>query len=198
MTSSVPLINAVAQNTVDFNNQTPSNAGGLFRYKIKNIGAPTGGSYSLLPSDLNSVLIFSGDVTLYADLNSFGGSGPPVGSEVFFYSSGVTSVGQIQVVAQNCILTAENGPFLQSLSDTGRLIYMGLDNIGSKTWVFASKNYNFQVIDFTNCCVEEAQYAWQIALPGASYDSSFKAYVDASFSYPYNGEVYFTIIYLTM
>ena len=187
MPSSVPLINAVAQNTVDFNNQTPTNAGGLSRYKIKNIGAPAGGYYFVLPSDLNSVLIFSGDVTLYVDSNSFVGIGdPPAGSEVFFYSSGVTSIGQIKVVAQGLILTAENGPFLQTSSDVGSLIYMGLNNSGTGVWAFASKNYNFESVYFINCCDAGEQF-WQIAEPDAGYNSNLRAYVTASLSYPYNG-----------
>lgn len=182
MSSSVPLINAVAQNTVDFNNQTPSNAGGLFRYKIKSIGYPSEGVYYLQPEDLNSVLIFSGNVTLYLDSNSFSASGlPPVGSEVFFYSINGAPPNRVYVETSGFNLYYYVGPYLQSSNDNGKIIYTG-----ENAWTFASLNYNFQPISSIDCCSAN-NTLYQIALPGATYNTSFKAYFEDSLQYPYNG-----------
>lgn len=193
MPSSVPLINAIAQNSVDFNNQTPINAGGLFRYKIKNIGYPSGGAYILTPEDLNSVLIFSGDVTLILSSTYFVASGfPPAGSEILFYSTGgAGSEGRVFVSAQsNFVLSSYVGPYLQSSNDTGKIIYTGLNGAGQGNWTFASPNYNFTLIDLSDCCAGSAvNNLYQISTPTSTYNTSYRSYFENNFVYPYNGVI---------
>ena len=179
MPSSVPLTNAIAQNSVDFNSQTPTNASGLFRYKINN----RVNNHVFTDADLNSVCIFSGGGSI---TNVFLGTGnfsgvPPVGAEIIFYST----TGNIKInLIDGAILAGSVGPFTPGAYSAGKIIH-----IGNNVWYFASANAAAQPYNWTNCCGESAAtQLYQISVAGG-FNPALTSYFDSNVNYPYNGHV---------
>jgi hypothetical protein len=178
MPSSVPLTNAIAQNTVDFNNQTPTNASGLFRYKINNYT----GQGTFTDVDLNSVCIFNnvGNI-VNVTLSSSGFSVvPPVGAEIIFYSL----TGNIRLnTGGSAVLNYSVGNYTTQTAGAGKIIHKG-----NHVWYFASANASPQQYSWTNCCSESAELYQIATVPG--FNSSLKSYTDSGAASPYNGTVY--------
>jgi len=178
MPSSVPLINAIAQNTVDFNNQTPTNASGLFRYKINNYSAPR----IFTDTDLNSVCIFNDVGTIvdvYLNSNYFSTT-PPVGAEIIFYST----TGNIRINTSGVgYLASSFGPFTTGANSAGKIIHRG-----GNVWYFASANATPQQYSWTNCCGNGGELYQITNTPGFNY--SLRSYFDLGIERPYNGTVF--------
>jgi len=178
MPSSVPLTNAIAQNSVDFNNQTPTNASGLFRYKINNYS----GTRTFTESDLNSVCIFNnvGNI-VNVTLSSSGFSEvPPVGAEIIFYSL----TGNIKInTGGSAVLKYSVGNYTTGTAGAGKIIHKG-----NNVWYFASANASPQLYPWTNCCSESAELYQIATAPG--FSAARKSYTDSGATYPYNGTVY--------
>lgn len=174
MPSAVPLNNAIAQNSLDFNSQNPTNKGGLFRYKINNYGAA--GTHNFTNNDLNSVCIFSRDVTVTLNSANFT-SAPPAGSEILFYSNN----GYIRVnTVVGSTLYSTIGNFTVP-GKAGKLIYTT-----ANSWFFASLNATSFSTDYTDCCVNSSQAIYQVS-NYSSFDAAYKTYADAEVSVPFNG-----------
>jgi len=171
MPSFVPLNNALAQNSVDFNNQTPTNSSGLFRYKINNRNTDT---WTFIDADLNAVCIFTGvaEVTL----TNFSTT-PPVGAEIVFYS--VSDVVRI-TASGSAVLNYSDGNTTISPALAGKIIHAS-----NNVWFFASPNaglYNHTWYD--NCCnFTNALYQTGTS----SLDLGRRAYADTSLTIPFNG-----------
>lgn len=178
MPSSVPLTNAIAQNSVDFNNQTPTNASGLFRYKINSRGS----GYAFTDADLNSVCIFSGGAAINdVSLNIANFSVvPPIGAEIIFYST----TGNIRIAASGAPLYSSVGPFTTGTAVAGKIIYKG-----NSTWYLASANANNFLYTWTNCCSNEASL-YQILVTSGSFYSGKLSYFDSGLTKLYNGTVF--------
>lgn len=174
MPSLVPLNNAIAQNAVDFNNQTPINAASLFRYKI-NLHSTN--SWTFNTGDLNSVCIFNGSI---ADvlLTTFS-STPPIGAEIIFYST--TGVVRLST-GGGVTLNYSNGTFTQAYRAAGKIIH-----IGSNEWFFASANTTPPSYSWLDCCgnISTLNYI----STQFSIDNVQRYYTDASANTPFNGTV---------
>jgi hypothetical protein len=174
MPSLVPLNNAIAQNSVDFNNQTPTNAGGLFRYKVNQYGTNT---HTFSSSDLNAVCVFSGDANILLSSSNFAQL-PPVGAEIVFYST----AGRVRLNTAGVSLYANIGNFTLGPNSIGKIIYKG-----NNEWFFASSNFTSIIYSWTNCC-EDFGELYQLRTPNnAALNSNQRAYVDSTLDKPFNG-----------
>jgi len=178
MPSLVPLNNAIAQSSVDFNNQTPANAGGLFRYKINNYS----GNRTLNSDDINAVCVCTHNTVLLLT-TSF--TNLKVNSEIIFYSSN----GYVRVqpsVGVNLYFT--DGYYTKGPSSTGgvssvsKLIYAGSNN-----WFLAGYNMSPSEYTWTNCC-SSSSTLYQLKTSSA-YDINARAYTNSDLTIPYNGIV---------
>ena len=177
MSSVVPFRNAVAQNSLDFNNKNPTNKGGLFRYKINNYGAA--GTHVFNVSDLNSICVFSGDVNVTLNPLNFS-SLPPSGVEILFYSPN----GRIRVdTASGASLYTAFGNFT-SPGKLGKLIYTS-DN----KWFFSSLSATPFSIAYTDCCGSISATVYQVrsSVDAATFSPSRKTYADSDTTIPFNG-----------
>jgi hypothetical protein len=174
MPSLVPLNNAIAQNSVDFNNQTPTNASGLFRYKVNQYGTNT---HTFSSSDLNAVCVFSGDTNVLLSSSNFAQL-PPVGAEIVFYSTS----GRVRLDTSGVSLYASIGNFTLGPNSIGKIIYKG-----NNEWFFASSNFTSVFYSWTNCC-EDFGELYQLRTPNNSaLNSNQRAYVDSTLDKPFNG-----------
>lgn len=172
MPASVPLNNAVAQNTFDFNNQRATNASGLSRYKINEYNTS---ARILNNADLNAVCVFSGNTTLTLG-NNFSPV-PPVFSEIIFYSTN----GYVRISsAVGTTVYSDTGLFIGK-GKVGKLVY-----VTSNTWFFASVTSTVNSFNFTDCCSDIGDI-YQIGQNPASLNTSAKAYTNASVNIPFNG-----------
>ena len=176
MPSSVPLTNAIAQNSVDFNSQTPTNASGLFRYKINS----RDNGYAFRNADLNSVCIFSGgaainDVYLYS---GYFPVDPPIGAEIIFYST----TGVIRIYIFGLTLYSSVGPFTPGAYSAGKIIYRG-----NNVWYFAGANAGVFEYTWTDCCGNGASLS-QVSVAGG-FNPNRLSFFDQNLSYRYNGFV---------
>lgn len=182
MPAAVPLNNAIAQNSLDFNNQNPTNKGGLFRYKINNYGALGLGAISqhaFTNADLNAVCLFTGDVNITFPPFNFNPA-PLAGSEILFYSSN----GRIKLEASGGnALYSSIGNFTVP-SKAGKLIYTA-----NNTWFFSSLNTNSFGIYASNCCAGFTT-VYQVGSNG-SFNIGTKVYTETAANYAFNG----TIVY---
>ena len=179
MPSSVPLTNAIAQNSVDFNNQTPTNASGLFRYKINS----RSNNHVFTEADLNSVCIFSGggSITDVDIIQAFIANGvPPIGSEIIFYST----TGNIRIAATGAVLYSSVGRFTTGTAVAGKIIYKG-----NSTWYLASANANSFGYSWTDCCGNGASL-YQILVTSGGFYSGKLSYFDSGLTKLYNGTVF--------
>jgi hypothetical protein len=178
MSSLVPLNNAYAQNTVNFNSQTPSNAGGLFRYKVNTYA---GASHTFDVSDLNAVCVFEKDTTLLISTANFS-STPPVGTEILFYSA----AGYVKLTTSGASLYSSDGVYTLGPNWLGKIIYKG-----GNIWFFASANFDAYAYNWTDSC-EHATAVYQIkdASDSNVYVSTQRSYTDNTATIPYNGVVY--------
>ena len=176
MPSSVPLTNAIAQNSVDFNSQTPTNASGLFRYKINN----RVNNHVFTDADLNSVCIFSGGGTITnveLNANDFSVT-PPVGAEIIFYST----TGNVKIIPSGVNLYSSVGLFTPGASIVGKIIHRG-----NNVWYFAGANAHIFEFTWNDCC-EVGRSLYQVSVAGG-FDSNRFSYFDSNLNYPYNGHV---------
>jgi len=183
MPSLVPLNNAVAQSSVDFNNQTPSNASGLFRYKINNYGFT---SHTFNSNDLNAVCIFARDVAPAIPLASSFSSPPPIGSEILFYSTS----GYVRLAPQTELgvnLYTAVGTYTLGPNWIGKIIYKG-----NNDWFFASTNFAAYSYMFADCCGGISALVYQIKSVNDAqiFSTTQRSYVDSSLTIPFNGTVY--------
>jgi hypothetical protein len=179
MSSFLPLNNALAQNSVDFNSQTPTNSSGLFRYKVNT----RNNNYTFTSTDFNSVCIFNsgglGGLTL-ATLNSFSPA-PPVGTEIILYST----TGSVQI-AGTATLNSATGRFTTGINAPGKIIHRG-----NNVWYFASLSATFYSFNWTNCCSDSVDL-YQIGTDSNSnFNPSAFSYTDGNFNIPFNGIVYY-------
>jgi hypothetical protein len=182
MPSLVPLNNAIAQSRVDFNNQTPSNAGGLFRYKINNYGFT---AHTFNSNDLNAVCIFARDVSPVMPLASSFSAPPPIGSEILFYSTS----GYVRLVPESAgvDLYCSVGNYTLGPNFIGKIIYKGNDD-----WFFASANFTSYSYSWDNCCGEFGVNLLQIKTVNDEniFSTAQRSYVDTDLTIPFNGTVY--------
>lgn len=180
MPSLVPLNNAVAQSSVDFNNQTPSNAGGLFRYKINNYGFT---SHTFNSNDLNAVCIFARDVSPAIPPASSFSEPPPVGSEILFYSIS----GFVRITTYGANLYTSTGVYTLGPNWIGKIIYKG-----NNDWFFSSTNFAAYSYMFSDCCGGISALVYQIKSvnDADTFISTQRSYVDSSLTVPFNGTVY--------
>jgi hypothetical protein len=186
MPSLVPLNNAIAQNSVDFNNQTPTNASGLFRYKVNQYGTNT---HTFSSSDLNAVCVFSGDVNVLLSSSNFAQL-PPVGAEIVFYSTS----GRVRLDTSGVSLYVSIGNFTLGPNSIGKIIYKG-----NNEWFFASSNFTAIGDSFPNCCAN-TEYLYQLRLPTDSVlNLNRRAYVDSTtLDKPFNGIVSYAGAYYSV
>lgn len=180
MPSLVPLNNAVAQSSVDFNNQTPSNASGLFRYKINNYGFT---SHTFNSNDLNAVCIFARDVSPTIPAASSFSEPPPVGSEILFYSIS----GFVRITTSGANLYTSTGVYTLGPNWIGKIIYKG-----NNDWFFASTNFAKDSYMFTDCCGDISALVYQIKSVNDAqiFSTTQRSYADSSLTIPFNGTVY--------
>jgi hypothetical protein len=178
MSSLVPLNSAIAQSSVDFNNQTPTDAVGLFRYKINNYT----GDRTLNGDDINSVCIFSGDTILSL---TTGFTNLKVNSEIIFYS--VNGYVRVQPgVGVN--LYSTNGYYTKGPSISGGLSSVGkLICIGTNTWCLAGYNEDYSSYSWTDCCGYLPE-VWQVAATN-TFHLDARVYADSGLTTPFNGVV---------
>lgn len=179
MPSLVPLNNAVAQSSVDFNNQTPSNASGLFRYKVNDRTASS--SWVFNDSDLNSVCIFSKSLVTVG-LATFS-STPPIGTEIIFYSTG----GAVYIYGYGgATLITSKGPYTVPLSGVGKITH-----IGSNVWVFSSANSAQKSYTWSSCCGgSQSFYYIEGSTPFTSVSASpSRFYTSSGLNIPFNGTI---------
>jgi hypothetical protein len=184
MPSFLPLNNAVAQNSVDFNNQTPTNANALFRYKVNN----RNNNYYFTASDLNGVCIFNSGGTaagsvnnVFLNSNSFSPV-PPVGAEIIFYST----TNHINIRLENqAVLRNAKGTLTSGANKVGKIIH-----VGANVWYFSSAAYRAVEIGLGDCC-NGSPYLYQVSAPDTtiSFNSSFLSYTNDSLNALYNGTV---------
>ena len=124
MASTVPLYNAKVQGgSIDFNNQTPSNAAAIKRYTINNIGAT---DHTLSSADLHAVCLFSGNRNVL--IPEIAESIP--GTEVILYSSD----GWIAVAGgYNVIIYSDAGNYIPT-GQAGKLL-----KLNGNTWMITTK-----------------------------------------------------------
>jgi hypothetical protein len=173
MPSLVPLHNALSQNSVDFNSQTPINDRGLLRYSVQDYNT---NSHTLTPADFNSVCIFAGDTQLV--LNNFGGVTPPTGTEIIFLSR----TGYVRVATLNASLYTSNGPFTQGPYFAGKIIHLN-----NNLWVFAGTNWNPNTFTVNNCCAGTTTI-YQLNT-SAVFDGAMRAYTTGDLAVPFNGTI---------
>jgi hypothetical protein len=174
MPSFLPLNNAVAQNSVDFNNQTPTNSSGLFRYKVNT----RDNNYTFTSADFNSVCILSGGLggATRVFLNNFG-TAPPTGTEIILYST----TGSVYILG-SATLRRTIGNLTTGTNVAGKLIHRG-----NNEWYFASSNRPLFLFTFENCC----SYSDSLVQIGTvnNFDPNKFSYVDANLNLPFNGIV---------
>jgi hypothetical protein len=169
MPSTVPLNNALAQSSVDFNNQTLTNPAGLFRYKVNTYTTKT---HVFTTADLNAVCKFSGDVTVIIS-SAYVGS-PVPGTEIIVYSVG----GFVKVVFSVDVTFNYSDGVFTDVNKPGKLVYAGNDK-----WFFASANRNSNGYGWTNCC-NEGSDIFQLS---DNFTPSVRVYVDSGLTIPFNG-----------
>jgi hypothetical protein len=178
MASIVPLYNAQAQTRVDFNNQTPTNGGGLFRYRVIDYGS---GNRTLNVNDFNSVLVFSGDVTISFGTDTFSNVTPPIGTEIIFLSvSGYARLAP----AVGTTLFYENGAYTPGPNAIGKIIHMG-----SNSWLFASPNIAVKQFDLPNCCSGTTSIFQLSAAVSFASAPIPRTYANSILTVPFNGTV---------
>jgi hypothetical protein len=181
MPSLVPLNNAIAQNSVDFNNQNPTNKGGLFRYNINNytrVNYGSVGQHSFTNADLNSVCIFSGDVDILLTAGNFIPE-PLTGSEILFYSA----AGRIRLDTSGVNFYSNVGNFTVP-TKAGKIIYTS-----GNTWYFSSLNTDVFTLNVTDCC-NITPTIYQVGNNNSgSLDANVKIYADSGTTIPFNGIV---------
>ena len=186
MPSLVPLNNAIAQNSLDFNNQNPTNKGGLFRYNINNYGQLNYGAvsqHSFTNADLNSVCIFSGDVDIALAAFNFNLE-PLPGAEILFYSTN----GRIRIVETGALLYSNVGNFTVP-TKAGKIIYTSAGK-----WYFSSLNTAVFSPIVTNCCGSTPPIVCQVGNDNAgSLDPNTKLYESADANFAFNGIVQDTL-----
>jgi len=186
MPSLVPLNNAIAQNSVDFNNQNPTNKGGLSRYKITNYGQLNYGAVSqhaFTNADLNSVCIFSGDVDITFQGFNFNPA-PLPGAEILFYSTN----GRIRLNDISALLYSNVGNFTVP-TKAGKIIYTSAGK-----WYFSSLNTAVFSPILTDCCGVSPPVVYQVGNNNSgSLDPNIKLYVDPDATFAFNGIVYDTL-----
>jgi hypothetical protein len=182
MPSLVPLNNAIAQNSLDFNNQNPTNKGGLFRYNINNYTRANYGwvgQHSFTNADLNSVCIFSGDVDILLSAGYFSPA-PLPGTEILFYSA----AGRIKLVPAGVTLYSHVGNFTVP-TKAGKIIYTSEGD-----WYFSSLNTDVFPLNVTDCCSISAFNIYQVGNNNSgSLDANVKIYADSGTTVPFNGIV---------
>jgi hypothetical protein len=182
MPSLVPLNNAIAQNSLDFNNQNPTNKGGLFRYNINNytrVNYGSVGQHSFTNADLNSVCIFSGDVDILLSAGYLNPA-PLTGTEILFYSA----AGRIKLVPSGFSLYSNVGNFTVP-TKAGKIIYTS-----GNIWYFSSLNTDVFTPDVTDCCSISTGNIYQLGNNNSgSLDANVKIYADANATVPFNGIV---------
>jgi len=181
MSSFLPLNNALAQNSVDFNSQTPTNSSGLFRYKVNT----RNNNYTFTSTDFNSVCIFNsgglGGLTL-ATLNSFSPA-PPVGTEIIFYST----TGSVQIAGTGtATLNSTTGRFTTGINAPGKIIHRG-----NNVWYFASLSATFYSYNWANCCGASVGLYQIGTASNSNFNPSAFSYTDGNFNIPFNGIVYY-------
>jgi hypothetical protein len=180
MPSLVPLNNAIAQNSLDFNNQNPTNKGGLLRYNINDYTRANYGSvgqHSFTNADLNSVCIFSGDVDISA---GYLNPAPLTGTEILFYSTS----GRIKLDTSGFSLYSNVGNFTVP-TKAGKIIYTS-----EGAWYFSSLNTDVFTPIVTDCC-NITPTIYQVGNNNSgSLDANVKIYADANVTVPFNGIVY--------
>lgn len=176
MPSAVPLNNAIAQNSLDFNNQNPTNKGGLFRYKINNYESVSSGTisqYTFTNADLNAISVFTGDVNI--NITPFAAH---PGSEILFYSSN----GRIKLEASGGSTLYSNIGNFTVPGKAGKLIYTD-----SNTWFFSSLNTNCYPTSFTDCC-EQTRNIYQVGIGNnGNLNTAIKVYADLGADVAFNG-----------
>jgi hypothetical protein len=183
MPSLVPLNNTIAQNSLDFNNQNPTNKGGLLRYKINDytrVNYGSVGQHYFTNADLNSVCIFSGDVNIILS-SGYLNPAPLTGSEILFYSA----AGRIRLDTSGFSLYSNVGNFTVP-TKAGKIIYTS-----GNTWYFSSLNTDVFTLNVTDCCSISAGNIYQVGNNNSgSLDANVKIYADANVTVPFNGIVY--------
>jgi hypothetical protein len=182
MPSLVPLNNAIAQNSLDFNNANPTNKGGLFRYNINDytrVNYGSVGQHSFTNADLNSVCIFSGDVDILLSAGYLNPA-PLTGTEILFYSA----VGRIKLVPSGSSLNSNVGNFTVP-TKAGKIIYSS-----AAQWYFSSLNTDVFSPSVADCCIGGVTI-YQVGNNNSwSLDADVKIYADANVTVPFNGIVY--------
>jgi hypothetical protein len=188
MPSLVPLNNAIAQNSLDFNNQNPTNKGGLFRYNINNytrVNYGSVGQHYFTNADLNSVCIFSGDVDILLSAGYLNPA-PLTGTEILFYSTS----GRIRIDTSGFSLYSNVGNFTVP-TKAGKIIYTSEGD-----WYFSSLNTDVFTLNVTDCCSISAVNIYQVGNNNSgSLDANVKIYADASATVPFNGIVQDNLIF---
>jgi hypothetical protein len=183
MPSLVPLNNAIAQNSLDFNNQNPTNKGGLLRYNINDytrVNYGSVGQHSFTNADLNSVCIFSGDVDILLSAGYFSPA-PLPGTEILFYSE----AGRIKLVPAGVTLYSHVGNFTVP-TKAGKIIYTSEGD-----WYFSSLNTDVFTLNVTDCCSISVVNIYQLGNNNSGgLDANVKIYADANVTVPFNGIVY--------
>lgn len=176
MPAAVPLNNAIAQNSLDFNNQNPTNKGGLFRYKINNyesLGACAINQHTFTNADLNAVCIFTYDVNITI---------PPFatipGSEILFYSPN----GRIKLEASDGSTLYSNIGNFTVPGKAGKVIYTDSNN-----WFFSSLNTNSFATNYTDCCAQPNSI-YQVGNNG-DLNTTIKVYTNAAADVAFNGTI---------
>jgi hypothetical protein len=182
MPSLLPLNNAIAQNSLDFNNQNPTNKGGLLRYNINDYTRVNYGSvveHFFTNADLNSVCIFSGDVNIILSSGYFSPA-PLPGTEILFYSAS----GRIKLMPAGATLYSHVGNFTVP-TKAGKIIYTS-----EGAWYFSSLNTDVFSPSVADCCIGGVTI-YQVGNNNSeSLDANVKIYADASVNVPFNGIVY--------
>jgi hypothetical protein len=169
MPSTVPLNNAVAQSSVDFNNQTPTNPAGLFRYKVNTYATAT---HTFTTADLNAVCKFSGDVTVNLSSDNVGSPAP--GTEIIISSTG----GFIKVAFSGTGSFNYSTGLFTDVNKPAKLVYAG-----NNKWFFASANRTSNGYSWLNCC-SQSSTIYQIS---DAFSSTRRSFVNSVLTIPFNG-----------
>lgn len=200
MPSVVPLRNPVAQNAVDFNNQTLTNSGSFFKYKT-GINLDSGINHYAGVNDINSIITCNENsaapnlatLNLTALSPGNGGNINP-GAEIIL-NTGISIATNIKILNSSGSLITESGKNYTMPGPAGAdgVAKLTLVDKASNHWLFSGNIGALVQYSFTNCCGdEESFYQINSDVSGAITSVNTTAYFfdGTDNTKPYNGIYY--------
>jgi hypothetical protein len=172
MAGLVPLQNAVVETSIDFNNKRVSNNAGFHRY---NVLASADTYYTATASDFNSVIVFSGNVTV--EINTGATGSLNYGAELIL----ISNTGRVKVLDSDT-------RFSQGPTKAIKLIYTGPGMTGKPyKFLYTGAVASVYTISYTDCCNSSANVYQLLRSNAVGFEYDKLIYKDTECTILFNG-----------